>query len=104
MNQSAISVFIGFIFLADIVKSCWEVQVVSFANDDKLSDYFTDQDEVTLTFGVGRYVAFQYSNFFTENEVIAVPEGKIRFPCFFDEAFYLNILEHDVYEDDTAVA
>ena len=57
-----------------------------------------------MTFGVGKYVAFQYSNFFGENEVIEVPEGKIRFPCFFDEAFYLNILEHDVFEDDTAVA
>ena len=104
MFKRNIVAYFAFFLLTDIVKSCWEVEVVSFGNDDKLSDYFTEEDEVTLTFGVGKYVAFQYSNFFKENEIIEVPEGKIRFPCFSKEAFYLNILEHDVYEDDTAIA
>ena len=97
-----IFVLCALLLFADVVKSCWEVQVISFGNTDRLSDYLTDKDEITMTFGVGKYVAFQYSNFFSENQVHEVPDEKIRFPCFFGEAFYLNILEHDVYEDDTA--
>ena len=56
-----------------------------------------------MKFGVGRLVAYQYSNFFMKEEVIKVPEGKISFPCFNDEAFYLNLEEHDKYEDDIAL-
>ena len=56
-----------------------------------------------MRFGVGEIVAYQYSNFFSENEVIEVPMGKMKFPCFRDEAFYFWIREHDEYEDDLGI-
>ena len=99
--------------ITDMAKGCWNIEMTSFANKDKLTDFLTDADEITLQFGVGELVRFQYSNFFEENEIIDVPKSeatpnnpeprsKIQFPCFQNEVAYFHIHEHDEYEDDTS--
>ena len=60
-----------------IANCCWYVKVKSFSNKNKVTDYITTQDEITMRFGVGQKVAYQYSNFFEKDQVIEVPEGKI---------------------------
>ena len=87
----------------DITNGCWQVEVSKFSNKNKITDFLTNRDEITMRFGVGQLVAYQYSNFFREDEEIEVPEGKILFPCFKDEAFYFTVSEHDEYEDDLAI-
>ena len=77
--------------------------VSKFSNHNKITDYLTDHDEITMRFGVGELVAYQYSNFFHVNEEIDVPEGKISFPCFNEEPFWLFIKEHDEMDDDIAI-
>ena len=82
-------------FVANIVNGCKQVTVSKFANQDKITDYLTETDEVTMRFGVGKVVAFQYSNFFIVDESIDVPANKITFPCLHDEAFYFYVMERD---------
>ncbi len=50
-----------------------------------------------MIFGVGEILAYQYSNIFKEDEEFTVPAGKIQFPCFKDEAFYLYMSELDTF-------
>ena len=90
-------------FLTDIVKGCKQVTVKEFKNWKKTTDYVTENDEITMRFGVGKVVAYQYSNLFSAEEEIDVGDGEISFPCFNNEAFYLYINEHDVSEDDKTV-
>ena len=44
--------------LADIAESCKNVEVLSFANDNMLTDYLTTEDEITMQFGVGELLRF----------------------------------------------
>ena len=82
IGKEAVFLLGGISILADMVEGCYKAEVTSFANENSLTDYLTNQDEITMQFGVGQVVAFQYSNFFNEDEEIVVPDGKIQFPCF----------------------
>jgi len=44
--------------LVDIAESCKNVEVISFANDNMLTDYLTTEDEITMQFGVGELLRF----------------------------------------------
>jgi len=91
-------------FFTEIVDGCKQVTLTKFKNEEKITDYVTDKDEITVRFGVGDgLVAYQYSNMFEVNEEITVGKDEISFPCFNNEAFYLYIMEHDELEDDKAV-
>ena len=83
--------------------ACQTATVKSFENRRKINDYVTTQDEITMRFGVGSVVAYQYSDIYTVNKKIDVPEGKIAFPCLNDEVFYFYLVEHDQLEDDIAI-
>ena len=87
-------------FMCETVNACRQVDVIKFSNANLITDYLSHHDEVTMRFGVGELLAYQYSNIFHKNEDIFVPEGKISFPCFATEPFYLYMLEHDEYGDD----
>ena len=56
-----------------------------------------------MRFGVGSVVAYQYSDIYTVNKKIDVPNGKIQFPCLNTETFYFYLVEHDQLEDDVAL-
>ena len=73
------------------------MEVSQFSNKNKITDYLTSADEVTLRFGVGKLIAYQYSDFFELDQVIEVPAGKISFPCFKEEAFYFYLTENDEF-------
>ena len=57
---------------------------------------------MTFNFGVGEILAYQYSDVFEEDQIVDVEPGKIQFPCFQDEAFYLYLREYDTYQEDTS--
>ena len=40
-------------FLADKANGCKQVSVTKFANKNKITDLISEQDEVTMRFGVG---------------------------------------------------
>ena len=48
----------------EIASCCLYAKVKSFSNKNKVTDYITSQDEITMRFGVGQLVAYQYSNFY----------------------------------------
>ena len=109
------SLLLNSISLIDMATGCKNVEMMSIANQNSLTDYLSDHDEITLQFGVGELIRFQYSNFFEEDEIIEVPKAaatpeqpdpiaKIQFPCFDNEVVGFYILEHDEYEDDTSSA
>ena len=50
-----------------------------------------------MRFGVGKLIAYQYSDLFEEGQVIEVPETKISFPRFTEEAFYFYLTENDEF-------
>ena len=89
-------------YIAERVEGCWQTEVVAFKNYNTITDYLTTFDEITMRFGVDASVAYQYSNFFSVDETIEVPDGKISFPCFTDGGFYLYVTENDEYQDDVA--
>ena len=84
-------------FIAEHAQSCRQVEVTQFSNLNKITDYLTSRDEVTMRFGVGQLIAYQYSDFFSADQTIEVPAGKISFPCFKEEAFYFYLTENDEF-------
>ena len=52
---------------------------------------------MTFVFGVGEILAYQYSDVFEEDQIVGVEAGKMQFPCFEDEAFYMHLTEYDTY-------
>ena len=48
----------GISLIVDTAKGCWNVEMTSFANKEKLTDFLTDGDEITIQFGVGEIVRF----------------------------------------------
>ena len=41
-----------------IANCCWQAEVVSFSNRNKVTDFLTEEDEITLRFGVGQVIAY----------------------------------------------
>ena len=76
---------------------CLQASVTSIENQDRITDYLTKEDEITMIFGVGQLFAYQYSNLIEEDQEIVFPEGKIQFPCLDGEAFYVYVKELDTF-------
>ena len=99
MNK-AVVIIGGIAALSHMAVGCRQVKLTEIRNKDRITDYLTAEDEMTMVFGLGKIFAYQYSNFFKEDEVIKVPDGKIQFPCFEGETFYLYVEELDDVNQD----
>lgn len=52
--------------------------------------------------GVGEEFVFVYQNLFKAGQKDSFPENSFQFPCFQEEAFYIELLEQDELESDQA--
>ena len=48
----------GISLLADIATACYKVEVTSFGNAERLTDFLTSEDEITMQFGVGEILRY----------------------------------------------
>ena len=89
-------------FLSVSVHGCLYAEVTNIGHSGSLTDYGTSTDEITVVIGVGTWLWYSYENLFYEGKQVAVPAKKIRFPCFQDEALWIQVTEDDKYEDEKA--
>ncbi len=59
----------GLTLLSQYVKGtgCLQADVTSISNQERITDYLTKEDEITMIFGVGDLFAYQYSNLIEED-------------------------------------
>jgi hypothetical protein len=70
-------------------------------NGGRITDLLTNEDEVSIYFGVGALFQFQANEVaFKKNTEYKLPSGALTFPCFSGEFLWVRLVEIDEYEDD----
>ena len=92
---STVAIFGSFLGYA---QACVQVELQSIHNSNgQITDYETPEDELSVWFGVGDSVLFTWKHTMEENQKREFPKGAITLPCFYDQVFYLELTELDVF-------
>ena len=92
----------GIAALSDSAYGCLFCTVTGIGHSGGLTDYGTATDEITIDIGVGTMLSYKYENVFSEGKQVTVPHKKIQFPCFHEEAMWIQVTETDDYENEQA--
>ena len=82
--------------------ACLQTELISIANEGKVTDYLTGADEITMSIGVGEDFVYYLAAGVHEGQKFEFFPGSLSFPCFQDSALWVQITEIDSYQDDTA--
>jgi hypothetical protein len=78
-----------------------QLDLLNVYNKGSITDYVTDEDEINIKIGVGDQFVYSMSSDFYRNQVWSF-NNAVSFPCFSDDAFFIQMTEVDQEVDDYA--
>ena len=76
------------------------MEVQAIRNLDRITDYLTISDEIAISFGLADLFYYTFAKDFSMNDTVVLPPSAISFPCFYNQAFWLQANEIDTFRND----
>ena len=86
--------------LASLANACVQVEVTNIRNSGVITDYMSGHDEIEMSFGISDLFYYTYANDYAKSDSVPLPSGAVSFPCFMDEAIWLQTTEVDFLKND----
>lgn len=87
-------------FMLSVAEACVQVTLNSIRNTGVITDYETNEDELSVWMGVGSDILYTWKSTMTANQERKFAPGLVTIPCFYDEVFYIEATEIDDFAND----